>query len=245
VLRGAVGEVPLSSVADVGMGSQRTVVSREAGRRREVITADPDPADVARVAREAKAAIASLRLPPGIVASVSSTADAAASARNQLLFNCAIAALVAVVLLLLAFGDGRSVGLVLCSAPVALLGGILALPLAGGSLSRGALVGFVTLFGISSRNSILLVSHVDHVIRHEKREWSLQTLVKATEERVTPILMTALVTGLGLLPLALQNGEAGREIQGPMAIVILGGLLTSTAATLFMLPGLIWRFRRA
>ena len=244
VLRGAAGEVPLSSVADVGMGSQRTVVSREAGRRREVVTANPNPADVARVAREAKAAIATLSLPRGIVASVSSTADAAASARNQLVFNCAIAALAAVVLLLLAFGDGRSVGLVLCSAPVALLGGILALPLAGGSLSLGALVGFVTLFGISSRNSILLVSHVDHVIRHEKREWSLETLVKATEERVTPILMTALVTGLGLLPLALQNGEAGREIQGPMAIVILGGLLTSTAATLFMLPALIWRYRR-
>ncbi|QTN19874.1 efflux RND transporter permease subunit [Brevundimonas sp. AJA228-03] len=244
MLRGAAGEVPLSSVADVGMGSQRTVVSREAGRRREVVTADPNPANVARVAREAKAAIASLRLPPGIVASVSSTADAAASARNQLVFNCAIAALAAVVLLILAFGDGRSVGLVLCCAPVALLGGILALPLAGGSLSLGALVGFVTLFGISSRNSILLVSHVDHVVRHEAREWSLHTLVKATEERVTPILMTALVTGLGLLPLALQNGEAGREIQGPMAIVILGGLLTSTAATLFMLPALIWRFRR-
>ncbi|OYX56930.1 MAG: acriflavine resistance protein B [Brevundimonas subvibrioides] len=245
MLRGAAGEVPLSSVANVGMGSQRTVVSREAGRRREVVTADPSPADVARVAREAKAAIATLRLPPGIVASVSSTADATASARNQLVFNCAIAALAAVVLLLLAFGDGRSVGLVLCSAPVALLGGILALPLAGGSLSLGALVGFVTLFGISSRNSILLVAHVDHVVRHEKREWSLETLVKATEERVTPILMTALVTGLGLLPLALQNGEAGREIQGPMAIVILGGLLTSTAATLFMLPALIWRYRRA
>ena len=118
------------------------------------------------------------------------------------------------------------------------------MPLAGGSLSLGALVGFVTLFGISSRNSILLVSHVDHVVRYEKRDWSLETLVKATEERVTPILMTALVTGLGLLPLALQNGEAGREIQGPMAIVILGGLLTSTAATLFMLPALIWRYRR-
>ena len=244
VLRGAAGEVPLSSVADVGMGSQRTVVSREAGRRREVVTASPNPAEVARVARQAKAAIATLGLPRGIVASVSSTADAAASARNQLVFNCAIAALAAVVLLLLAFGDGRSVGLVLCSAPVALLGGILALPLAGGSLSLGALVGFVTLFGISSRNSILLVSHVDHVVRYEKRDWSLETLVKATEERVTPILMTALVTGLGLLPLALQNGEAGREIQGPMAIVILGGLLTSTAATLFMLPALIWRYRR-
>ena len=200
---------------------------------------------MARVAREAKAAIATLSLPRGIVASVSSTADAPASAHNQLVFNCAIAALAAVVLLLLAFGDGRSVGLVLCSAPVALLGGILVLPLAGGSLSLGALVGFVTLFGISSRNSILLVSHVEHVVRHEKREWSQETLVRATQERVTPILMTALVTGLGLLPLALQNGEAGREIQGPMAIVILGGLLSSTAATLFMLPALIWRYRRS
>lgn len=246
VLRGDVGgEVPLSSVADIGTGSQRTIVSREAGRRREVVTADPRPSDVARVAGQAQSAIAALRLPPGVVASVASTADAAASARNQLVFNCALAAIAAIILLLLAFGDGRSVGLVLCSAPVAFLGGIVALPLAGGTLSLGALVGFVTLFGVAARNAILLVSHVDHVVRIEQRSWSMQTLVEATQERVTPILMTALVTGLGLLPLALQNGEAGREIQGPMAIVILGGLISSTVATLFLLPALIWRFRRA
>ncbi|WP_035304564.1 efflux RND transporter permease subunit [Brevundimonas aveniformis] len=244
-IRGAFGgEVALSSVADIGMGGQRTVISREAGRRREVVTADPVPAQVARVARQAESAVAALHLPPGVVASVNSTATAAAGARNQLVFNCALAAVAAIILLLLALGDGRSVGLVLCSAPVAFLGGVLALPLAGGTLSLGALVGFVTLFGVAARNAILLVSHVEHVVHHEGRDWSLETLIEATQERVTPILMTALVTGLGLLPLALQNGEAGREIQGPMAIVILGGLLSSTAATLLLLPALIWRFRR-
>jgi len=244
-IRGAFGgEVALSSVADIGMGGQRTVISREAGRRREVVTADPAPAQVARVARQAESAVVALNLPPGVVASVNSTATAAAGARNQLIFNCALAAVAAIILLLLALGDGRSVGLILCSAPVAFLGGVLVLPLAGGTLSLGALVGFVTLFGISARNAILLVSHVEHVVHHEGRDWSMETLVEATQERVTPILMTALVTGLGLLPLALQNGEAGREIQGPMAIVILGGLLSSTAATLLLLPALIWRFRR-
>jgi Cu/Ag efflux pump CusA len=245
-LRGGIGgPVPLSSVADISIGSQRMIVSREAGRRREVVTAAPESSKVAAVTRQVQTAINGLRLPPGVVASVVSTADAAASARNQLMLNCALAAIAAIILLLLAFGDGRSVVLVLCSAPAAFLGGIVALPLAGGTLSLGALVGFVTLFGVAARNSILLVSHVDHVVRVEQRPWSMQTLVEATQERVTPILMTALVTGLGLLPLALQNGEAGREIQGPMAIVILGGLLTSTAATLLLLPALIWRFRSA
>ena len=97
---------------------------------------------------------------------------------------------------------------------------------------------------MAARNAILLVSHLDHLIAEEGREWSLQTLAQATRERVTPILMTALVTALGVLPLAIETGQAGREIQGPMAIVILGGLFTSTLASLVLLPALIWRFGR-
>jgi Cu/Ag efflux pump CusA len=113
----------------------------------------------------------------------------------------------------------------------------------GGVLSLGALVGFVTLFGVSARNSILLVSHVDHLVDVEGQPWDLETILRATRERVTPILMTALVTALGLLPLALGTGEAGREVQGPMAIVILGGLATSTIMTLLLLPALVLAFR--
>ena len=100
----------------------------------------------------------------------------------------------------------------------------------------GALVGFITLFGIAARNSILLVSHVDHLVEEEGQPWGLETVLRATRERVTPILMTALVTALGVLPLALGTGEAGREVEGPMAVVILGGLVTSTVLNLLLLP---------
>ncbi|MCX6977190.1 MAG: efflux RND transporter permease subunit, partial [Verrucomicrobia bacterium] len=105
-------------------------------------------------------------------------------------------------------------------------------------------VGFVTLFGISTRNSIMLISHYDHLITQEGLQWSLKTATQGASERLVPILMTALVTALGVLPLALGSGEAGREIEGPMAIVILGGLLSSTALNLLLLPALAWKWGR-
>ena len=131
------------------------------------------------------------------------------------------------------------------STPFALVGGVAAVALSGGSLSLGALIGFVTLFGVAARNAILLVSHLDHLVAAEGCDWTIETVTLAARERVTPILMTALVTGLGVLPLAMGAGQAGREIQGPMAIVILGGLLTSTVSSLLLLPTLAWRFGRA
>jgi Cu/Ag efflux pump CusA len=131
-----------------------------------------------------------------------------------------------------------------------LVGGILALHLArllGAEdlgLSMGAIVGFVTLFGITVRNSIMLISHYDHLVEVEGAEWNAETAIRGASERVIPILMTALVTGLGLLPLAVGSGEAGREIEGPMAIVILGGLMTSTLLNLLVLPSLALRYGR-
>src|SRR4030095_2607180 len=130
------------------------------------------------------------------------------------------------------------VALVLANLPFALVGGVLAVFATGGLLSIGSLVGFVTLFGISMRNSIMLLSHYEHLVREEGAEWNLETVVRGAGERVLPILMTALVTALGVLPLALGSGEAGREIEGPMAIVILGGLTSSTALNLVVLPAL-------
>src|SRR5437763_885995 len=115
-------------------------------------------------------------------------------------------------------------------------------PLTGAPLSIGSLVGVVTQFGIVARNAILLIAHLGHLLAVEGAQWSLPTVLRSTRERLVPILMTALVTALGLLPLALGSGEAGREVQGPMASVILGGLATSTLMTLVVLPILIWRF---
>jgi Cu/Ag efflux pump CusA len=206
---------------------------------------NPTPKDVQSVTKAAEAAIAAkIKLPPGVYVAYAGTAEGAAAARNELLFNVMLAAGGVVALLLLAFGSGRSVGLILGSAPFALVGGVVAVALTGASLSLGSLVGFVTLFGIAARNAILLVSHAEHLVAVEGQDWTLETVIRATRERVTPILMTALVTALGLLPLALQTGQAGREIQGPMAIVILGGLVTSTAMSLFVLPSLVWRYGR-
>jgi CzcA family heavy metal efflux pump len=247
MLRGAGGVItPLKAVADVRLADERTSIGHEGGLRRQVVTVNPTPADVSSVTRAARAAIAAkIKLPPGVYVAYSGTADGAVAARNALLFNVVLAAGGVVALLLLAFGSGRTVGLILGSAPFALVGGVIAVALTGRNLSLGSLVGFVTLFGIAARNAILLVSHAEHLVTVEDQPWSLATVIRATRERVTPILMTALVTGLGLLPLALQIGQAGREIQGPMAIVILGGLITSTLMSLFLLPSLVWRYGRA
>jgi Cu/Ag efflux pump CusA len=141
----------------------------------------------------------------------------------------------------------RNVALVLLNLPFALIGGVLSIVVARWcgldiGLSMGALVGFVTLFGITTRNSIMLVSHYQHLVTVEDAAWNHETMLRGASERLVPILMTALVTAFGLLPLALGSGEAGREIEGPMAVVILGGLATSTLLNLIVLPAAANRF---
>jgi Cu/Ag efflux pump CusA len=147
-----------------------------------------------------------------------------------------------VLLLWLSFGKARRVLLILVNLPFALVGGVFAVALTGASLSLGSLVGFVALFGITTRNAIMLISHYDHLVRREGAKWGGATAIQGAAERLGPILMTALVTGLGLLPLALGSGDPGREIEGPLAIVILGGLVTSTALSLFVLRTLAVAF---
>ncbi|MHB1202918.1 MAG: efflux RND transporter permease subunit [Acidithiobacillus sp.] len=116
--------------------------------------------------------------------------------------------------------------------------------LTGGVLSLGSLVGFVTIFGITLRNSIMLISHYQHLVEVEGMSWGREAAIRGAQERLVPILMTALVTALGLLPLALTSGAPGNEIEGPMAQVILGGLITSTVLNLLVLPIMALRFGR-
>jgi Cu/Ag efflux pump CusA len=142
------------------------------------------------------------------------------------------------------FRGARNLLLVLANLPFALVGGVLAVALTGGSLSIGSIVGFVTLFGITMRNSVMMISHFDHLVTAEGLCWGPEAALRGAVERLVPILMTASVTGLGLLPIALGSGEVGREIEGPMAIVILGGLVTSTLLNLLVLPTLALRFGR-
>ena len=147
-----------------------------------------------------------------------------------------------IALLMLTFGSWRTTALVLVNAPFALVGAVIAIAITDASLSIGTLVGLVTLLGISARNSIMLMSHYDHLVLVEGHPWNRAMAMRGAKERVTPILMTAIVTALGVLPLAIGNGEAGQEVEGPMAIVILGGLVSSTLLNLLVLPAVAARY---
>jgi Cu/Ag efflux pump CusA len=192
--------------------------------------------------QEAQKRILGIKLPAGTYVEFSGTAAAQAQSRHDLLMNSLLAGLGIILLLTVVMGNRRNLLLVLANLPFALLGGVLAAGITGGSLSLGSLVGFVTLFGITLRNSIMLISHYEHLVAAEGVRWGLETALRGASERLAPILMTALVTGLGLLPLAAGSGDPGREIEGPMAIVILGGLVTSTLLNLLILPTLALRY---
>jgi Cu/Ag efflux pump CusA len=121
---------------------------------------------------------------------------------------------------------------------------VTAVALTGSTLTLGSMVGFVALFGMAARNTILLISHYDHLVREEGQRWSVQTVLRGAEERFTPVLLTALLTAFALLPVAIQGNQAGHEIEGPMAIVILGGLISSTGVSLLLIPPLAARWLR-
>lgn len=236
----------LGDIATIREEEGRSVITHEGGQRRQVVTVNPTGSDVSGFVRNAQASIAArVKMPAGVYLDFAGAAQGQAKAAREIMGNVAFAGIAMLALLSLAFGGARPTLLILAGTPFALAGGVVAVLLTGATLSLGALVGFVTLFGIAARNAILLVSHVDHLVEVEGADWSLTTVLRATRERVTPILMTALVTALGLAPLAFDAGQAGREIQGPMAVVILGGLASSTLMSLFLLPVLIWRWRKS
>ncbi|HEX7819715.1 MAG TPA: efflux RND transporter permease subunit [Sphingobium sp.] len=236
----------LSDIAMIREEEGRSTIAHEGGQRRQVVTVNPTRSDIGGFVSDAQAQIARhIHLPAGVYLDFAGSAQAQAAASGQIMTNVAFAAIAMVALLVLAFGGARPTALILAGTPFALAGGVIAVLVTGATVSLGALVGFVTLFGIAARNAILLVSHVDHLVEAEGADWSLATVLRATRERVTPILMTALVTALGLAPLVLDAGQAGREIQGPMATVILGGLISSTLMSLILLPALVLQWRRA
>ena len=244
LLRGKGGALTaLSTVAKVDLAPARSVVEHQDGLRRQIVVASPTTSDQSGYAESARKAItARVQLPPGVYLRYGGVAEAQRLAANELLLHSLAAFVLIVLLLALAFGNGRHVMLVLLSLPSTLIGGVVAVALTGSTLTLGSMVGFVALFGMAARNTILLVSHFDHLVREEGQPWSFQTALRGAEERLTPVLLTALLTAFALLPVAIQGSQAGHEIEGPMAIVILGGLISSTCVSLLLIPPLAVRW---
>ena len=243
--------MPLRELADIYPTGGRPSILHEGARRRQTVTCAATGRDLGSFVAEAKQQVkAKINFPSGTYAEFSGSAQAKEQAQRQLLLHSAIAAIGILLLLSVVFHNARNLLLVLANVPFALVGGVLAVWISGlivpeeSSLTIGSLVGFVTLFGITTRNSIMMISHFEHLITTEGMTWGPEAALRGASERLMPILMTATVTGLGLLPLAIGTGEAGREIEGPMAIVILGGLITSTALNLLVLPSLALRYGR-
>jgi len=236
--------VPLRELADIEAGNGRSLVVHEGAQRRQQVTCNVTGRDLTSFVADAKRAVAAkVQFPSGVYAVFRGSAEQQATAQREILIHSTIAAVGIIGLLAMVFRTGRNLLLVLANLPFALIGGVLAIFALGGILSIGTLVGLVTLFGISTRNSIMLISHYEHLVTAEGCAWNLETALRGASERLVPILMTALVTALGLLPLAIGFGEPGHEIEAPMAIVILGGLLTSTVLNLFVLPALALHYR--
>ena len=237
--------VPLARVADIVEGVGRYEVLHKGARRAQTVSANVEGRDVASFVAAARKAIAEkVALPGGLYLEFSGEAQAQRQSRRDLLTNSLFAGVGVILLLSMVTRNNRNLLLVLATLPFAVIGGALAVFASGGLLSLGAMVGFVTLTGISLRNSILMVSHYEYLVAVERRPWSLETALTGAADRLTPILMTSLVTALGVLPLALAMNQPGREIEGPMAAVILGGLLSSMALNLLVLPILALRHGR-
>jgi len=231
------GQVPLGAVAEVFIVPAPNVVMREDASRRIDVTCNVR-GDLGRTAREIEARVQGLSFDRGYHPEFLGEYAARSAASHRLLFLSALSLLGILLVLYVDFRSLRLTLLLLVSLLFALVGGVAGAFLGGGVLSLGSLVGFVTVLGIAARNGIMLVSHFRHLEQVEGVPFGPALVLRGAEERLAPILMTALATALALFPIIVTGSKPGQEIEHPMAIVIFGGLLTSTLLNLFLLPAL-------
>ncbi len=235
-------KVPLKMLADIRNDVGPNFISRENGQRKIVIAANTQDRDLRSVVDDMRRAIATkVQLPQGyfVVYGGQFESESEASKTIGMLSLAVVAGIF--LLLFLAFRSAKSALLIMVNLPLALVGGIVAVSLGGGVLSVASLVGFITLFGIATRNGIMLISHYEH-LRNVEGASLEETIERGSLERLSPVLMTALCAGLALIPLVLAGDQPGNEIQAPMGVVILGGLLSSTLLNMFIVPTIYARF---
>jgi len=239
------GPVPIRVLADVRRERGPNMVLRENVQRRIVISSNVAGRDLGSVVEDMRTAVADqVAFPAGYRVEYGGQFESEQSASQRLLLSGIGVVAAVFMLLVLAFGRARDALLVMVNLPLALIGGVAGVYLAGGVLSVASMIGFITLFGIATRNGIMLVSHIQHLMREEGVTDFREAVERGARERLIPILMTATAAGLALIPLALGGGKSGSEIQTPMAIVILCGLMTSTLLNMVVVPTMYLRYGR-
>jgi Cu/Ag efflux pump CusA len=236
-------QIPLSALAEIRKDRGPSMVTRENVQRKSVVMSNVSGRDLGSVVRDVREAVtASVTLPRGYHVEYGGQFESAEQAvRTLLLVGAAVVAGI-FLLLFMALKSGRDAALVMLNLPLALAGGAAGVWLSGGVLSIASVIGFITLFGIATRNGLMMISHVQHLVAEEGVRDPVEAVRRGAMERLSPILMTALSAGLGLVPLALAGGQPGSEIETPMAVVILCGLVTSTALNMLVVPALYLRF---
>lgn len=234
--------VPLAKLADVHIAATPNTIEREHLTRRLEVSANVSGRDLGSVVGDLQEKLESVKFPLGYDAEVLGELDEAKAAQRNLLIYGIGAAIVIFLLLQASFGSWRLATLSFLTLPMALVGGVLAAKIGGGILSLGSLVGFLTVFGIAARNGILMINHFQHLERYEGEVFGPSLVLRGARERLSPILMTTLATGLAIVPLVVAGNAPGHEIEHPLAVVVLGGLVTSTLLNLLVVPALYLRF---
>ena len=239
-------KVKLSDVADVRFApSPNAILRDDQSRRIDVEGNIAEGGDLGAVVEEVERRVAALDLPPEYSVKVLGESSELTNSQNTLAVYGLAALIVIFLLLHAAFGSMRLAALAFLLLPVSLVGGVLVVALTGGLLSLGSLIGFLTVFGIAARNGILMINHFQHLEREEGVPFGRDLVMRGASERLAPIMMTALATGLAIVPLAVAGSIPGHEIEHPMALVILGGLFTATLLNLFIIPSLYLRFGKS
>jgi CzcA family heavy metal efflux pump len=238
------GYVRLGDVADVRVNPTPNSIRRQNASRRIDVSANVRGRDVGAVANDVERALQEIEFPLGSHAELLGEYAERQAAQGSILVAAIAATLIIFSLLRISLGNWRLSILSFLSLPMALVGGVLAAALVGGVISLGSIVGFLTILGVAARNGIMMINHFQHLEEFEGETFGPALVVRGARERVAPIMMTALTAGLALVPLVIAGNIPGHEIEHPMAIVILGGLVTSTLLNLFVVPTLYLRFGR-
>ncbi len=238
--------IPLAQIATVRQDTGPNTINRENVSRRIVVQANVQGRDLASVVADLQTRMAPIQQswPSGYYIEYGGQFQSQQSAMARIMALGVFTVVVILVVLQVALRSWRMAFQVMINLPLALVGGVVAVYLTGGVLSVASLVGFITLFGIATRNGIMMLSHYAHLMRHEGMRFGEEMIVRGTQERLSPVLMTALAAALGMAPIALSSGEPGKELLQPIAVVILGGLITSTLLSQVVTPVLFWLFSR-